>query len=59
MPAAFLELRWPEGFRCPKCGNSTCCAIGSRKVFQCHRCHHQVQLHWQSKGNHLPGEPGT
>ncbi len=41
---AVFKLRWPEGFRCPKCGNSTYCAIESRKVFQCHRCHHQASL---------------
>ena len=36
---AVFQLRWPNGFRCPKCGNSSCCELKSRKVFQCHRCH--------------------
>jgi transposase-like protein len=41
---ALFKLRWPEGFRCPECGNATYCEIKSRKVFQCHRCHHQTSL---------------
>ncbi len=41
---AVFTLRWPEGFRCPECGNSTHCEIKSRQVFQCHHCHHQTSL---------------
>ena len=41
---ALFKLRWPEGFRCPECGNGTYCELSSRKVFQCHRCHHQISL---------------
>ena len=38
------QLRWPEGFHCPECGNTTFCELKARKVFQCHRCHHQTSL---------------
>ena len=42
--AALFQLRWPNGFTCPVCGNETYCEIRTRKVFQCHRCHHQTSL---------------
>lgn len=42
--AALFQLRWPNGFICPVCGNATYCEIRARKVFQCHRCHHQASL---------------
>lgn len=38
------RLRWPLGFICPECGNATGCEIHSRKLYQCHRCHHQTSL---------------
>jgi len=41
---ALFKLRWPAGFSCPDCGNTTYCELKSRKVFQCHRCHHQASL---------------
>jgi transposase-like protein len=41
---ALYKLRWPEGFRCPNCGNHTGCALKARPVIQCHRCHHQTSL---------------
>ena len=41
---ALFDLRWPEGFRRPDCGNTTCCELKSRSVFQCHRCQHQPSL---------------
>ena len=30
---AVFTLRWPEGFRCPECGNSTYCEIKSPRSF--------------------------
>ena len=39
-----FRLRWPHGFRCPKCQNNTYCHLHSRKVIQCHRCHHQTSV---------------
>jgi len=41
---ARFKLRWPGGFTCPECGNSTYCELKSRSVYQCHRCHHQASL---------------
>ena len=41
---ALFQLRWPGGFECPECGDSTYCQIKSRQVFQCHHCHHQASL---------------
>jgi transposase-like protein len=40
---ALYQFRWPNGFVCPHCGNTTCCELG-RKVYQCHKCHHQTSL---------------
>ena len=39
-----FRLRWPNGFQCPECGYSGYCAIESRKVYQCHRCHCQTSV---------------
>ena len=41
--AALYQHRWPRGFVCPDCGNTTACRL-SRGVYQCHRCHHQTSL---------------
>jgi transposase-like protein len=41
---ALYDLRWPQGFVCPSCGNTTGCALRCRSVYQCHRCHHQTTL---------------
>ena len=38
------RLRWPQGFVCPACGNTTGCQLHSRKIYQCHTCHHQTSL---------------
>ena len=43
---AALELsRWPEGFRCPQCGESEKFGVihdERRKRYQCNRCRHQT-----------------
>ena len=41
---ALFKLRWPEGFRCPECEHHSHCRLKSRKLIQCHRCHHQTSL---------------
>ena len=38
------QLRWPTGYVCPECGNTTGCELKSRKIYQCHKCHHQTSL---------------
>jgi len=35
------KMRWPEGFKCPKCKNDTSCFLSQRKVFQCNKCKKQ------------------
>jgi transposase-like protein len=44
--AALGRLRWPQGFRCPHCGESRHCVlrVGARKVFQCGACRKQTSL---------------
>ncbi|MCU7805618.1 MAG: IS1595 family transposase [Candidatus Thiodiazotropha sp. (ex Lucinoma borealis)] len=41
---ALYRLRWPTGYTCPECGNTTGCELKSRKIYQCHKCHHQTSL---------------
>lgn len=41
---ALFAWRWPNGFICPECGYRGFCALSARKLFQCHRCHHQTSL---------------
>lgn len=44
--AALERARWPDGFRCPRCGGAAHCILhgGVRKVFQCNACRHQTSL---------------
>lgn len=44
--AALERARWPEGFCCPRCGQSAHCVLrgGTHKVFQCNACRHQTSL---------------
>lgn len=41
---ALFELRWPEGFVCPECGNETYCELSQGHRYQCHSCHHQTTV---------------
>ena len=36
------QLRWPEGFRCPRCGGSKVWAVGPR--YQCAACDRQTSV---------------
>ena len=38
-----LRLRWPEGFRCPRCGNSRAWQM-QRRLFRCAECHLETSL---------------
>lgn len=40
--AALTALRWPAGFRCPRCDASTYYAVG--RLYQCRTCRHQTSL---------------
>jgi len=41
---ALFRWRWQKGFVCPECGWGGYCALKCRRLFQCHRCHHQTSL---------------
>ena len=41
---ALFAWRWPVGFVCPECGHGGYCEIRSRRLYQCHRCHHQSSV---------------
>ncbi|MCP4283674.1 MAG: IS1595 family transposase [Gammaproteobacteria bacterium] len=41
---ALFQARWPNGFICPECSNTTYCELGTRRLYQCHRCRHQTSL---------------
>lgn len=40
------KLKWPEGFRCPRCNHSAAYTISTRKqpLFECKSCSHQTSL---------------
>lgn len=44
--AALEQSRWPQGFRCPRCGQAGHCVIRARvrKTFQCQECRKQTSL---------------
>jgi transposase-like protein len=44
--AALAELRWPDGFVCPRCASAAHYVVdhGARKLFQCQSCRHQTSL---------------
>ena len=49
-----FQLRWPEGFRCPRCGNRRAWAM-QRRLFRCSECDLET-----SHGRHrLPGYAET
>ncbi len=44
--AALEKERWPQGFRCPRCGQAEHCVlrVRVRKTFQCQECRLQTSL---------------
>lgn len=42
--AALVSLRWPKGFVCPRCNGRRHSLVGTRKLFQCSACRHQVSV---------------
>jgi len=38
------QLRWPDGFRCPRCNHDRAYAIKKRQVYQCVKCNYQVSV---------------
>ena len=41
---ALAQQRWPEGFRCPRCGHDRGYAITTRHICECAQCHYQASL---------------
>lgn len=39
-----FERRWPEGFRCPKCGYTEYYYIKTRKLYECKECSYQASV---------------
>ncbi len=42
--AELEKLRWPDGFKCPKCGCNQFCRLEGRHLLQCNGCHHQTSV---------------
>ena len=44
--AALRAMRWPDGFRCPRCECAQHYVVGhgARRLFQCQSCRHQTSL---------------
>ena len=43
--ASYLAAcRWPDGFRCPRCGHDQAFALPRRRLWQCKACHYQVSV---------------
>lgn len=40
------EMKWPDGYHCPKCKHDACYAITTRKnpLYECKNCEHQTTL---------------
>lgn len=41
---ALAKVRWPDGFRCPRCNETKAYYVKSRKVYQCSHCRHQASI---------------
>jgi len=40
-----MEVRWPEGWECERCGCATCSPVAGRnRTWQCTRCSHQFSV---------------
>ena len=41
---ALRRARWPEGFRCPRCGHGASSWISTRRLEQCRNCRYQCSV---------------
>ncbi len=41
---ALFKHRWPDGYRCPRCGHDQAYAHKKRPLFQCRACRHQASV---------------
>lgn len=39
-----FNIRWKNGYVCPKCASQSYCELKSRSLYQCNKCHHQTSL---------------
>ena len=39
-----FKMRWPNGFRCPKCGHEKYYLISTRNHYECTACHYQASV---------------
>lgn len=41
---ALSQLKWPDGFKCPRCGSCHYTVVGGRRLplYQCSQCQHQT-----------------
>ena len=39
-----FRLRWPEGFKCPRCGQAEAYFHSKRHLYQCKSCGYQASL---------------
>jgi len=39
-----VKKRWPNGYQCPKCGNTSYSYHSTRKLYQCKSCGYQVSV---------------
>ncbi len=39
-----FKLRWPDGFRCPRCGHGRYSLVATRQLYQCSACHYHASL---------------
>ena len=40
----FIKLRFPNGFRCPHCGGTSCGQIRTRNLLRCKNCRKQISV---------------
>lgn len=39
-----FQMRWPEGYICPKCGHKRHYLISTRNLYECTDCHYQASV---------------
>ena len=42
--AKLFQIRWPDGFKCPRCSGTHFYAVTTRNLYQCTNCKHQTSL---------------
>lgn len=42
--AYLVECRWPDGYRCPRCGCGNAALLNRRRLWQCTTCRYQVSV---------------